>query len=120
MTVEELMRANLLDVFNERDGDRRRAAIGRVYAPGVTFADPDETVTGHEALDAKAQQILDGSPGFVFTTTGPIHVVQDLGYLAWGFGPRGEPPVVRGIDVAHVAGGKITSVYTLLLGPGDA
>jgi len=29
MTVEELMRANLLEVFNERDGDRRRAAIAR-------------------------------------------------------------------------------------------
>lgn len=31
-TIEELMRANLLEVFNERDGDRRRAAIDRTYA----------------------------------------------------------------------------------------
>jgi hypothetical protein len=120
VTVDELMRANLLDVFNGRDADRRRAAIGRVYAPGVTFADPEETVTGHDALDAKAQKILDEAPGFVFTAAGPIHVVPDLGHLASGFGPEGEPPVVRGIDVAHVADGRIVSVYTLLLGAGDA
>lgn len=116
MTIEELMRANLLDVFNERDDDRRRAAIGQVYAPEVTFADPDETVTGHDALDAKARKILDGAPGFVFTPAGPVRVVQDLGYLAWNFGPEDQPPVVRGIDIAHVAGDRIVSVYTLLLG----
>jgi hypothetical protein len=119
VTVEELMRANLLDVFNERDGERRRAAIARTYAPGVRFADPDEVVTGHEAIDAKVQKLLDSAPGFVFTAAGPIHVVQDLGHLAWGFGPEGGPPVVRGIDVAHVADGRITSVYTLLLGAGE-
>lgn len=120
MTIEELMRANLFDVFGERDDARRRAAIGRIYAAGVTFADPDETVTGHDALDAKAGKILGEAPGFVFSAGGPIHVVQDLGYLAWGFGPEGQPPVVRGVDVAHVADGLIVSVYTMLLGPEDA
>ncbi|GAA2909729.1 hypothetical protein Acy02nite_25250 [Actinoplanes cyaneus] len=118
-SVEELTRANLFDVFNERDGDRRRAAIGRVYAPGVTFSDPEETVTGHDELDAKAQKILDEAPGFVFSAAGPIHVVQDLGYLAWGFGPQGQPPVVRGVDITQVAGGRIVSVHTLLLDAGE-
>ena len=45
-TIEELMRANLFEVFNERDGHRRRAAIERIYATGVTFSDPDESVVG--------------------------------------------------------------------------
>ena len=113
-TIEQLMHANLLEVFNQRDGERRRAAIGRTYAPEVRFSDPDEVVEGHEALDAKAQKLLDGAPGFVFTPAGPIQVNHDLGYLAWNFGPAGQPPVARGTDIALVTDGLITSLYTLL------
>jgi len=109
------MQANLLEVFNERDAGRRRAAIARTYAPGVRFADPDEVVEGHAALDAKAQKILDEAPDFVFTPGGPTQVNHDLGYLPWSFGPPGQPPVVRGVDIALVADGLIASVYTLLL-----
>lgn len=114
-TIEELMTANLLQVFGERDGEKRRAAIARTYTPEVRFSDPEEVVVGHDALNAKAQKILDGAPGFVFTPGGPTYVNQDLGYLAWNFGPEGAPPVVKGIDIALVQDGLIASVYTLLL-----
>jgi hypothetical protein len=99
-TIEQLMQANLLEVFNERDAGRRRAAIGRTYGPDVRFSDPDEIVEGHEALNARAQKILDGAPGFVFTSAGPVQANHDLGYLPWNFGPEGQPPVVRGISQA--------------------
>ena len=115
MTIEELMHANLLEVFGERDPQRRRAAIERTYVPDVVFTDPEETVVGRQALDEKAQRLLDESPGFVFSPGGPVHVVQDLGYLAWQFGPEGEEPVVRGADIAIVEKGLITDVYTMLL-----
>jgi hypothetical protein len=114
-TTEELMRANLLEVFNERDDERRAAAIARTYAPGVVFSDPDQTVTGHDELNAKARQILAAAPGFVFSPAGPVQVNHDLGYLPWSLGPEGEPPVVRGVDIALVADGLIARVYTLLL-----
>lgn len=111
----ELMRANLLDVFGERDVERRRAAIARIYHPDVEFADPDATVTGHDALDAKAQAILDDAPDFAFAPAGRAYVNNDLGYLAWELGPEGGPPVVRGVDIALVRDGLIAKVYTLLL-----
>ncbi|MCF7549371.1 nuclear transport factor 2 family protein [Pseudonocardia sp. WMMC193] len=114
-TIEELMRANLLDVFNERDPARRAEAIARTYATDVSFADPEETVTGFDALAAKAQKILDEAPGFVFSPGGPIRVVQDLGFLEWRFGPEGQPPVVTGADVALVQDGRIVKVWTMLL-----
>lgn len=114
-TIEQLMRANLLEVFNERDAGQRRAAIARTYAPGVRFSDPDEVVEGRDALDAKAQKILDEAPGFIFTPGGAVHVNHDLGYLAWNFGPQGQPPVVRGVDIALIADDVIVSIYTLLL-----
>jgi hypothetical protein len=114
-TIAELMQANLGAVFNERDAGRRRAAIARTYVPDVEFSDPEETVVGHEAIDAKVQKLLDESPDFVFTPAGPVRIVRDLGYLPWNFGPEGRPPVVRGVDIALVEDGLIASVYTLLL-----
>lgn len=114
-TTEELMRANLLEVFNERDAARRRAAIDRTYVADVQFSDPEDAVVGRAALDAKAQQILDGAPGFVFRPAGAVQVNHDLGYLAWEFGPADQPPVVRGMDIALVADGLVTKLYTLLL-----
>lgn len=115
MSISDLMQANLLDVFNERDPVRRRAVIDRIYASDVVFADPDEVVTGRAALDAKAQRLLDESPHFVFAADGPILVNHDLGHLAWKFGPEGQPPAVRGLDVALVQDDVITKVYTMLL-----
>jgi hypothetical protein len=112
VTIDELMRANLLGVFGERDAVRRKATIAETYAPDVVFSDPEGTETGH---DAKAQGLLDRSPGFVFAPAGPVHVVRDLGHLAWAFGPEGQPPVVRGVDVALVRDGLIASLYTFLL-----
>ena len=113
-TVEELMNANLLHVFGERDPARRAEAIARTYTPDVVFADPDASVVGHTALDAKAQALLDQAPGFVFSPDGPVRVVDDLGYLAWNFGPEGQAPVVKGLDIGLVSDGLLTRVYTLL------
>jgi hypothetical protein len=108
------VRANLFDVFNERDPERRIAAIAKTYTDDVVFSDPDEIVTGREALNNKAQKLLDKAPGFVFTAAGPIYENHDLGYLAWHFGPVGQPPVVSGMDIAMVKEGRIATIYTLL------
>lgn len=117
MDVEALMNANLLDVFAERDRERRRAAIARTYAPDVAFNDPEGAVVGHDAVDAKVQALLDGAPDFVFAPTGPVCVNHDIGHLAWGFGPEGQPPVVQGFDIAVVADGRIAKLYTMLVAP---
>ena len=114
-TVADLMHANLFEVFAERDADRRRAAIERTYAPDVRFADPDAVVTGRDAIDEKAGGLLAQSPDFVFSAAGPVLLNHELGYLAWNLGPEGQPPVVRGMDVAIVEDGLIRSLYTLLL-----
>ena len=112
--VVDLMHANLLEVFAERNPERRWAAIERTYTEDVAFLDPDEVVQGRAALSAKAQRILDGAPGFVFAPAGPVYANHDLAYLAWNFGPDGAAPVVTGTDVALVRDGRISRVYTFL------
>ena len=113
-TLRDLMHANLLEVFGERDRERRRAVIARTYAEDVLFYDPEGVVAGHEALDAKVQTLLDGAPGFVFRPDGPVRESHDLGLLAWEFGPEGQPPVVTGIDVVLVRDARIASVHTIV------
>lgn len=113
--IAELMRANLLDVFGERDPERRRAAIARTYHPDVVFSVGDDKTTGHQALDTTAQGILDEAPDFVFSPAGDILINDDLGYLAWNLGPEGAPPVARGMDIALVRDGLIARLYTFLL-----
>lgn len=111
--VEQLMRANLLEVFGERDPAKRTEAVRRTYTDDVVFADPHGEVRGPAAVNAKAQEVLNGGPGFVFAADGDVYQVQDLGYLAWTFGPEGAP-VVRGADLGIVHDGRLARVYTVL------
>jgi hypothetical protein len=113
--IADLMHANLLEVFNERDPERRREVIARTYTDDVQFVDHDGIVVGHDALHATAQGVLDRAPGFVFAPDGAVRVSDDLGYLPWTLGPEGQPPVVRGLDIALIRDGLIVKVYTLLM-----
>lgn len=112
--LELLMRANLLEIFNERDFDRRLEAAQRTYSENIEFFDPEGSATGREEIVAKAQALLDGAPGFVFTAAEPVFITSNLGHLAWNFGPVGAPPVVKGIDIGFAENGVLTRVYTLV------
>jgi hypothetical protein len=61
-TVQQLMTRSLLGVFNERDPERRAAAVSAVYSPDIIFYEPGEAIEGPAALDRKVQQMLDGAP----------------------------------------------------------
>jgi hypothetical protein len=44
----------------------------------VTWADPDGTTQGHQALNEQAQKLLDRMPDFVFSAAGPVHASRNL------------------------------------------
>lgn len=115
-SIERLMESNLLRVFNERDADRRRAAIADTYAPDVRWTDDEGVSVGHEALDAKAQALQDGQlVGLSFIKAGPVHQTRGLGYLAWHVvTPGTEAPIVSGFDVALVNEDRITDLFTVI------
>ncbi len=113
-TVQQLMTRSLLDVFNERDPERRVAVISAVYSPDIIFYEPEEAIEGPAALDRKVQQMLDGAPGWVFRPAGEVSANHNLGRLTWHFGPDGEPPVVTGTDVAIIDNGRIRSLYVFI------
>ena len=109
----ELLHMNR-DVFAERDPEKRRAAIERTYAEDVRFIDPDGESVGREAINDRAQKILDDAPAdFVLEEDGLAYVSPDTAIQAWRFGPPGSP-VVRGIDVLTVSDGSVSVVRTLI------
>lgn len=111
----DLARANLLEVFGERDSTRRLAAIERLHAPQVVFTDPEGSVSGHQAVNAKAGGILASAPpDFVFSPAGTAYSAGDIAYIRWSFGPDGGTPVVTGTDVVVVTDGRISRLYTML------
>jgi hypothetical protein len=113
-TVNNLMEANLLGVFNERDAQRRAATIERIYAPGVRWTDDEGTTVGREALEAKATALQSQMQGLVFTQASPVYQTRGLGYMAWKLGPDGGDAVATGFDVALVRNDVISELYTVI------
>ncbi|GGV02880.1 hypothetical protein GCM10010211_82700 [Streptomyces albospinus] len=113
-TVADLMRSNLLDVFNEPDPDRRAEAVAETYSEHVVWHEPDRVVRGREALAQRAEELQKQAPDWVFRPDGPVSVNDDLGHLGFQYGPAGQPPVVTGMDIAHCKDGVIVELYTFV------
>src|SRR3981189_515435 len=113
-TVNNLMEANLLGVFNERDAQRRALTIESTYATDVRWADDEGITGGREALEAKAAALQSRMQGLVFTKASPVYQTLGFGYLAWKLGPEGGDPVTSGFDVAVVRNDVIAQLYTVI------
>lgn len=117
-TIAELMHTNLLEVFNQRDHERRRAAIARIYADDVRWTDDDGVTIGRDALDGKAIELQARLGDLKFVAVGATHQTLGLGYLAFQVIDRdADTPVASGFDVAVVRDGVIAELYTVLTDP---
>ena len=109
------MHANLLEVFNQRDHELRRAAIARTYADDIRWTEDDGITIGHEALNAKAIELQARLGDLQFIAAGPTYQTLGLGYLAFQLvEPGGNTAVSSGFDVAIVRDGLIAELYTVL------
>jgi len=110
--IRELLHRNLQEVFGEGDAARRRAAIEDLYTEDCVLYAPPGVFVGPEALDKFAGDLRATHPHFVYTPHG--QTLHNAGRLAWGSGPRGEPPDYTGLDVVIVRDGKIAALYVFL------
>ena len=110
-----LLRANLEQVFNERDADKRIAAIQQLFSAEPTMYEPDGIVTGQAAISDVAGALLEQfGPDFSFVAQGVAVGHHGMAYLRWQAGPKEGPVVVTGADVAEVVDGKIVRLWVLL------
>jgi len=112
--IHDLLHRNLQEVFGEGNAARRRAAIEELYTEDCVLYVPPGIFVGHEALDKFAGDLRATHPHFVYTPQGEAHALHNAGRLAWGSGPRGEPPSYTGLDVVIVRDGKIAALYVFL------
>jgi hypothetical protein len=112
--IVDLLYRNLQEVFGEGDAGRRRAAVEAFYTDDCVLYVPDDVFVGHDALDKFAGELRATHPHFVYTPHGEPQALHNGGILAWGSGPKGEPPEYTGLDVAVVREGKIAALYVFL------
>jgi hypothetical protein len=112
--VRTLLKRNLAEVFGEGDPQRRRKTIGEIYAHDATVYVPPGVIVGHEALDKFAGDLRATHPHYVYTPSGEPQVLHNSARVAWGSGPKGEPPAYTGEDVILVRDGKISALYVYL------
>jgi SnoaL-like domain len=112
--IIELLYRNLQEVFGEGDAARRRTAIEEFYTDDCVLYVPDGVLVGHAALDKFAGELRATHPHFVYTPHGQAQALHNGGILAWGSGPKGEPPEYTGLDVVIVRESKIAELYVFL------
>ena len=112
--IAELLDRNLQEVFGEGDAARRRAAIEEFYIDDCVVHVQDGVFVGHDAVDKFAGELRATHPHFVYTPHGEPQALHDAGILAWGSGPKGEPPEYTGLDVIVVRENNIAALYVLL------
>ena len=112
--IIELLLRNLQEVFGEGDAGRRRAAIEEFYTDDCVLDVSPGVFVGHDALDKFAGDLRATHPQFVYTPHGEAQALHNGGFVAWGSGPKGEPPDYTGLDVVVVREGKIAALYVFL------
>jgi SnoaL-like domain len=112
--IIELLHRNLQEVFGEGDAARRRAVIGELYTDDCVLYVQPGIFVGHDALDQFAGELRATHPHFVYTPHGEPQALHNGGILAWGSGPKGEPPEYTGLDVVIIRDSKIVALYVFL------
>jgi hypothetical protein len=116
--AERLMHDNLLAVFDERDESKRRAAIERIYAPGVRWTDAEGTTEGRAALETKCVALQATLGTLRFGPVGPVHELPGFAQLAWQLvDPATGQPQLFGFDTVLIADEKISDLWTVLTPP---
>jgi hypothetical protein len=109
---------NVSEVFGQRDAARRKAAIGEIFTHDCVFFDEEGKIVGREAINTRAERLLEDNPTFVLRAKGSAELIHDLGRVRWEFGPPDVPPVVAGMDIGLFEQGRIRALYTFLEEPG--
>src|SRR5688572_27949662 len=111
----QLLQANLVRVFGERNRERRRAAIVELFASDAVLYEPHAEAAGHDAIDQAVDSLHARLPAdFRFVARGTAVGHHGVARLHWSVGPPGREAAATGTDFAHVADGRIHSLHVLL------
>jgi hypothetical protein len=113
--VKDLMKQNLLGVFSEREAEKRRSLIAKIWDSKAIFIDPEGRYVGHAGINDAAEQLQRRFPDFAFSVLADAAAYSGVGRLRWGFGRPSEPRKITGIDVLVASDDRrISALYTFV------
>src|SRR5437016_14590355 len=86
-SVEKIIERNLLEVFNGRDADSRRAAIDELWDKDGVFIDPGGVHEGVEEINTIVELLFTQFAGYVFSVLEPGQSRHNVGRLSRTYGP---------------------------------
>ena len=115
MTDVDRIVDSYIAAWNERDPERRRAAVARTFTEDAAYLDPlmsGEGVDGIAAMIGAAQEQF---PGHRFTLAAGPDAHHDRVRFGWTLSANGDEPVARGVDFAlRAEDGRLRSVTGFL------
>jgi len=114
MSTMQNIAQRYIDIWNETDPARRRAAIDGLYTEDCAYTDPLGAVTGRAGLDGFIAGVQRQFPGIRFSLAGAVDGHHEQARFTWHAGAPGAEPAAIGFDVAVLAGDRIRSIYGFL------
>ena len=101
------------EIWNHTDRAARLAKFEAAYAPEFFVADHAGKAVGFEQVNQLIERVQSEHAGFVFSPA-PVTWNHGLGRVTWGYGPRGQPNLIRGEDIFTVSDGRLSSAYVFI------
>jgi SnoaL-like domain len=98
-------------LWNETDGERRRALIARTFGDRASYVDPLMASEGHAAIDDMVQTMQQRFPDHRVSRAGEVDGHHDRVRFCWELtAAAGGPVIAKGTDFATVAGARLATV----------
>jgi len=103
-----------VDAWNERDAQRRMAAVSRLWTAEASYVDPLMQGSGHTEIAGLIAAVQARFPDFRFSLAGTADAYADKLRFSWNLGPESGPAVIRGTDFAELEDGRLNRVVGFL------
>lgn len=101
-------------MWNETDAETRRDLIAGTWTEEAVYLDPLQRGEGHAGIDAMVAAIQDRFPAHRFRRTSDIDAHNDVLRFSWELSEDGQPPLVKGLDVGTLSGGRLATITGFL------
>ena len=108
-----------LDIWTEKNVEKRNESIKQVYAEDVEIVDPFFVINGQSNLNNFIEELQKKHPGFDFSLLQPIESHNNVARLFWQFGTVSKPDEITGEDIFIIKNGRIKSLYIFIDGLKD-
>ncbi|WP_228479981.1 nuclear transport factor 2 family protein [Microbacterium abyssi] len=102
-------------VSNERDPNRRREAIDRLFDVNMRYIDQDGSASGRDAFTRRIDDLAAMmTPTARFELQRPAQYETDCVLFRWQLAEPGNLPLVAGAEVAVFTDGRVVSLYSIV------